>query len=157
MREENEKTVVIKGITPSAMTLILDYIYTDIITLTDDNVGEVLQAASLLTILGRICYPSIKRNMCLVRNLWISQNFYIKELQDIIEEYLVEALKPSTCLFFRDLGCLYSLKNVVVEANKCLKENFEEVSTQSDFCNLDVAELECLISSDEIMVSKRVL
>ncbi|CAK8689057.1 unnamed protein product [Clavelina lepadiformis] len=125
MREEKEKTVVIKGITPSAMTLILDYIYTDIITLTDDNVGEVLQAASLLTIL---------------------------ELQDIIKEYLVEALKPSTCLFFRDLGSLYSLENVVVEANKCLKENFEEVSTQSDFCNLEVAELEYLISSDEIMV-----
>ncbi|XP_076813176.1 kelch-like protein 12 isoform X2 [Clavelina lepadiformis] len=126
MREQHEKTISITGITPSAMALVLDFIYTDVITLTDENVGEVLQAASLLRLL---------------------------EVQDIINEYLVDALKPSTCLFFRDLGRLYSLENVVIETEKCLKEEFHEVSVQSDFCKLEIAELECLLSSDEITVA----
>ena len=38
----------------SAMALVLDFIYTDVITLTDENVGEVLQAASLLRLLGEV-------------------------------------------------------------------------------------------------------
>ncbi|XP_076815316.1 kelch-like protein 12 [Clavelina lepadiformis] len=126
MKEQHERKVSIKGITPRAMTLVLDFIYIDIITLTDECVGEVLQAASLLRIL---------------------------ELQDIINEYLVEALKPSTCLSFRNLGRIYSLENVVVEAEKCLKEKFQEVSVQADFCNLEVTEVESLISSDEITVA----
>ena len=89
----------------------------------------------------------------LYRNFTLfTKQFYFEEVQDIINEYLVDALKPSTCLFFRDLGRLYSLENVVIETEKCLKEEFHQVSVQSDFCKLEIAELECLLSSDEITV-----
>ncbi|XP_076813579.1 kelch-like protein 12 isoform X2 [Clavelina lepadiformis] len=113
MKERHERNISMKGIASDAMEKILDFFYSDIIILTDENVGDLLQAASLLNLL---------------------------------------ALKPTTCLHFRNLGRLYALENIVKQAECGLKENFEAVSLHLDFCQLSVTELKNLLSSDDIRV-----
>jgi hypothetical protein len=62
MKENESKIIELKGCSPNAMQLILDCIYTDKVELTDENVQELLAAASLFQLPGDclICEETIK-------------------------------------------------------------------------------------------------
>jgi len=53
MREQYFKDVKISGVTPSALEDVLNYMYTEQITLSEENVWGVLQAASLMLLTGK--------------------------------------------------------------------------------------------------------
>ena len=50
MKEKYERDIGIEGVTASAMDLILNFLYTTTVDLVEENVKEVLDAASLLQI-----------------------------------------------------------------------------------------------------------
>ena len=54
MKEKYEKTVDFQDITSEAMEILVDFMYTKEITLTEENVSDVLQAASMLQVVGEI-------------------------------------------------------------------------------------------------------
>ncbi|XP_076814560.1 kelch-like protein 28 isoform X1 [Clavelina lepadiformis] len=125
MKEQFAKVVSIKEITALAMTKVLTFVYTGSVTLTKKNVNEILQAASLMR---------------------------IEALLGIAVKFLLEDLKPTNCLYYRNLGQLYSLEALVEQAVACMIQNFEEVSQNEDFCHLEISELESLVSSNDIKV-----
>jgi len=53
MKEQYFKDVKLFGVTPSALEEVLNYMYTEKITLSEENVCDVLQAASLMLLTGK--------------------------------------------------------------------------------------------------------
>ena len=53
MKEQYFKDVKLSGVTPSALEEVLNYMYTEKITLSEENVCDVLQAASLMLLTGK--------------------------------------------------------------------------------------------------------
>jgi len=60
MKEKYDKTVTFKDITPDAMNTLLEFLYTERIVLTEDNVANILQAASIMQIQGTFASISLK-------------------------------------------------------------------------------------------------
>jgi len=52
MKEKYDRTVTFKDITSDAMSALLEFLYTERIVLTEDNVASILQAASIMQIQG---------------------------------------------------------------------------------------------------------
>jgi len=53
MKEQYFKDIKISGVTPSALEEVLNYMYTEKITLSEESVCDVLQAASLMLLTGK--------------------------------------------------------------------------------------------------------
>ena len=53
MEEKNNKTVPLKDITSDAMNALLNFLYTETIVLTEENISDMLYAASLMQIEGK--------------------------------------------------------------------------------------------------------
>ena len=53
MKEQYNKDVLLSGVTPNALEEVLNYMYTEKITLSEANVADVLQAASLMLLTGK--------------------------------------------------------------------------------------------------------
>jgi len=54
MKEKYEKTVPFKGITPETMKALLEFLYTETIVLTEENVSDMLYAASIMQVEGNL-------------------------------------------------------------------------------------------------------
>ena len=52
MKEKYDKTVTFKDITTDAMEALLEFIYTEKIVLNEENVSDILHAASIMQIQG---------------------------------------------------------------------------------------------------------
>ena len=52
MKEKYEKTVNFENITQKAMEALVLFMYTEEITLTEENVSDILHAASMLQVVG---------------------------------------------------------------------------------------------------------
>jgi len=52
MKEKFDKTITLKSITPDAMKALLEFLYTETIVLTEENISDMLHAASILQIEG---------------------------------------------------------------------------------------------------------
>ena len=52
MKEKYDKTVTFHEITSDAVNAILDFLYTETIVLTEENVSDILHASSILQIPG---------------------------------------------------------------------------------------------------------
>jgi hypothetical protein len=145
MIEKELKIVELKGCTANAMQLILNCIYTDKVEFTTDNVQELIVAASLFQLPGRLC--QIKFLLFL---------FICLVLQDITEgcvEYLQNQMDPTNCMEFKKFaelhGCV-ALKNF---AQEYIFENFSQVVHSDGFFSLSFEEVEELIKLDEIEVN----
>ena len=53
MKEKFDKTVTFKDITSGAMNALLDFLYTERIVMTEENVSDMLHAASIMQIEGK--------------------------------------------------------------------------------------------------------
>ena len=56
MKEKYEKTVKFRDVTWEAMKALVDFMYTEEITLTEENVSDILHAASMLQVVGEILF-----------------------------------------------------------------------------------------------------
>jgi len=66
----------------------------------------------------------------------------------------MESVDPSTCLYLREVSKLFSLETLRQKAEECVYENFEEVSSQESFCDLNESDVSLLLSSDELEVCR---
>uniref|UniRef100_H2XXQ3 BTB domain-containing protein n=3 Tax=Ciona intestinalis TaxID=7719 RepID=H2XXQ3_CIOIN len=125
MKEKFEKEIRIKEVTKVAMKQVIAFIYTNKVLLSEENIDEVLHAASLMQ---------------------------VQDLLALVIQYLSDEISPMNCLHYRQLGILYSLNDLISECDRCIWENFDEVSAQEKFLDIDEVEIEKLISSDELVV-----
>jgi len=60
MKEQYNKDVKLSGLTPNALEEVLNFMYTEKITLSEANVADVLQAASLMLLTGKVLRQFVK-------------------------------------------------------------------------------------------------
>nr|XP_018670316.1 kelch-like protein 12 isoform X1 [Ciona intestinalis] len=121
-----EKMLEIDGVSRLAMQHVLDFIYTNRVCVSINNVDEILYASWKMEIL---------------------------DLMKLVVQYIKDQLDPTTCLHFRDLGKTYSIDCIVKQADHCVRKHFEFVAQQDDFKALTISELNSVLQSHELVVT----
>ena len=73
---------------------------------------------------------------------------------EAVVQYLSETLAISNCLYFRKLGIIHSLSNLVNQADLFILKHFEKIIKQSEFFDFDLDGLTKLCASDDLNVSE---
>ncbi|XP_064604602.1 kelch-like protein 12 [Liolophura sinensis] len=126
MSEKDKYMIELHGISGDVMEVLLDFVYTESVNVSVENVQELLPAACLLQLTG------VKQACC---------------------AFLEKQLHPSNCLgikLFAESHSCYSLKSA---AEVFSYRNFEEVIDNEEFKTLSHDEVETLIKSDEIQIA----
>jgi len=124
--ESKQHRIILKDIDPKALELLLEYIYTSKIQITEDNVQTLLPAANLLQ---------------------------LTDVKDASCEFLLTQLYPTNCLgirAFADLHCCVDLMNL---ADKYIAQHFCDVVDGEEFLTLTYQDVIRLISCDKLTVS----
>ncbi|KPM10475.1 Kelch-like protein 4 [Sarcoptes scabiei] len=125
MLEKNLPSITMSEIDFNALKLLIDYIYTGRLTITESNVLNLLPASSLLQLI-------VVREVCC--------------------QFLQNQLHPSNCLGiqkFADAHCCHELQDFSL---KYALQNFYEVSLTEEFHSLSYEGLTRLISDDHLNV-----
>ncbi|NWH36815.1 KLH12 protein, partial [Chloropsis hardwickii] len=125
LSEKDKPCVDIQGLTASTMEILLDFVYTETVHVTVENVQELLPAACLLQLKG------VKQACC---------------------EFLESQLDPSNCLGIRDFAETHNCVDLMQAAEIFSQKHFPEVVQHEEFILLNQEEVEKLIKCDEIQV-----
>nr|WEX30410.1 Kelch-like protein 12-A-1 [Carassius gibelio] len=125
LAEKGKSFVDIQGLTASTMEILLDFVYTETVLDTVENVQELLPAACLLQLKG------VKRACC---------------------DFLNSQLDPSNGLGIRDFAETHNCLDLMQAAELFSQKHFAEVVQQEEFMLLSQSEVEKLIKCDEIQV-----
>ncbi|KAI1893095.1 hypothetical protein AGOR_G00140370 [Albula goreensis] len=125
LSEKGKSFVDIQGLTASTMEILLDFVYTETVLVTVENVQELLPAACLLQLKG------VKRACC---------------------DFLDSQLDPSNCLGIRDFAETHNCLDLMQAAELFSQKHFPEVVQHEEFMLLSQEEVEKLIKCDEIQV-----
>ncbi|XP_032879865.1 kelch-like protein 41 [Amblyraja radiata] len=125
--EENEKKreVVLEDVDDNVVSMILQYLYSSEIELTDENVQNILA---------------------------VSSRFQIPSVFTLCVTYLQEKLTISNCLAIFRLGLLLDCPRLAVAAREYASDRFEQIYKGEDFMELAAHELIGLIASDALNV-----
>ena len=127
MKEKYSREVPIKTVTASAMSEILKSIYTQEISFSKENIGNILHGASLMQ------FPS-------VANAAVS--------------YIEQTIQIENCFWFRDLVLSHSFENLK-EAVRCyFLARIKDTVTMPEFLDFTFSELDSLFSSDDLLIEK---
>uniref|UniRef100_A0A8C6WJH8 Kelch-like family member 2 n=1 Tax=Neogobius melanostomus TaxID=47308 RepID=A0A8C6WJH8_9GOBI len=125
MTESRAKRVRIKEMDGWTLGLLVDYIYTAEIQVTEDNVQALLPAAGLLQL------TEVKKACC---------------------EFLSSQLHPSNCLGIRAFADLHACSQLLAQANSYAEQHFTEVVGSEEFLNLGMEQVSSLIASDKLTI-----
>ena len=79
---------------------------------------------------------------------------FVSGALEAVVQYLSEVLAVNNCLYFRKLGIVHSLRNLVDQADLFILKHFEEIIKQSEFLDFDLDGLTKLCVSDDLNVSE---
>ncbi|XP_078485279.1 kelch-like protein 12 [Ciona intestinalis] len=131
MKEGIEKCVEIQNVSEEIMENILNFIYTGIIPLCLETIGQVIEAASFMQ---------------------------LPDLLIFVVQYATKILDEENCISFQKLGELYKLENLVQSSYKYLLDHFDEVSTSNnEFLSLTSSELNGILLDDITVSSETVV
>ncbi|XP_068121599.1 kelch-like protein 12 isoform X2 [Hyperolius riggenbachi] len=123
LSEKGKPYVDIQGLTSSTMEILLDFVYTETVHVTVENVQELLPAACLLQLKG------VKQACC---------------------DFLESQLDPTNCLGIRDFAETHNCLDLMQAAEVYSQKHFPEVVQHEEFMLLQQEEMEKLIRCDEI-------
>ncbi|XP_061440239.1 kelch-like protein 2 isoform X3 [Rhineura floridana] len=126
MSESQAKRVRIKEVDGWTLKMLIEYVYTAEIQLTEENVQVLLPAASLLQL------QDVKKSCC---------------------DFLETQLHPVNCLGFRAFADMHACTDLLNKANTYAEQHFTEVVLCEEFLNLDVEQVCSLISSDKLTIA----
>ncbi|BFZ03645.1 hypothetical protein BsWGS_06685 [Bradybaena similaris] len=126
MSESKAARITLKEIDPSALSLLIEFVYTSEIHVTEDNVQTLLPAANILQ---------------------------ISEVRDACCEFLQAQLHPSNSLGIRDFADLHACQELYSYAQTYTEQHFTEVVHYDEFLSLSVEAVCKLISSDRLTVT----
>ncbi|XP_015249463.1 PREDICTED: kelch-like protein 40a [Cyprinodon variegatus] len=127
LEESKKREIVLKDVDPSVMGMILRYLYTSDINLTEQNVQDIFMIANMYQI------PSIF-SVCL--------------------SYLQEKMVLGNCLAIFKLGLLLDCPRLALGAREFICERYQVVVRDQDFFQLSPSELAIIISSDALNVDR---
>ncbi|XP_061626474.1 kelch-like protein 2 isoform X3 [Phyllopteryx taeniolatus] len=125
MTESRAKRVRIKEMDGWTLGLLVDYIYTAEIQVTEENVQALLPAAGLLQL------NEVKKACC---------------------DFLSSQLHPSNCLGIRAFADLHACSQLLTQANCYAEQHFTEVVGSEEFLNLGMEQVSSLIASDKLAI-----
>ncbi|XP_013388363.1 kelch-like protein 13 [Lingula anatina] len=126
MRESNENSVELKGMTADSLQQIIDFVYCGEIILNFDNLTEVLNAASHLQ---------------------------VNRALDLCCDFIQSKLNFENADELLQIADVYSLNKVTEHFDVHILDNFEAFSKTESFINLDAKKLIQYISSDALKIS----
>ncbi|KAH8864072.1 Kelch-like protein isoform 3 [Schistosoma japonicum] len=128
MTEARSPCVRFHGVEGSALIQLVNFIYTNEINVTEDNVQTLLPAANLLQL-------TVVRDICC--------------------EFLQSQLHPSNCLGIQRFADLHNCQDLLDFTKRFTEQHFGELLKQDDeFLRLNSNQLIELISSDRLAVSE---
>lgn len=125
MSESRQEVVTLKEVDPSAIDLLVKFVYTGQVEVSESNVQSLLPAATLLQ---------------------------LTEVQDSCCDFLETQLDPGNCLGIMDFADLHSCRNLLQEAQTYARKHFPEVRQSDEFMQLKSTQVAELISSNELGV-----
>ena len=123
MKEKHSKAIKIEDVTAEAMKEILKALYDGEVVFTDDNLVDILHAASLLQI------------TCVL---------------DVAVEFMNHTMSSEKCGDYLELANVYSLEVVQIKAIQCLLQNFDQISEKESFLNLPIHQINLFLQSDQL-------
>lgn len=127
LEESKKREIVLKDVEPGIMGMILKYIYTSTINLTEQNVQDIFMVANMYQI------PSIF-SVCI--------------------SYLEQKMVLSNCLAIFRLGLLLECPKLASKARDYICDRFEFLVRDQDFQQLGSGELAAIITCDSLNVEK---
>jgi len=126
MTESSADRVKINEVDGNALLLLVEYMYTSIINVTEDNVQSLLPAANLLQL------QFVRESCC---------------------SFLQSQLHPSNCLGIRQFADIHSCSDLLTQARSFTEQHFTDVVRGEEFHNLNVDQVCELIDSDQLSVN----
>lgn len=122
-REKQQSKIVLKNISPSILSVIIDYVYTGLVSIHMDNVLHLMQAAAMLQY-GR--------------------------LFEACSSFLQMQLSPDNCLSMIRLSEIMNCKSLQVKAREMAMKSFSDVSASEELCELSLPELLGYLEDDSL-------
>lgn len=117
--------IVIQEIDSTALELLIEYVYTSEISVTEENVQSLLPAANLLQLTA---------------------------VRDACCEFLESQLHPTNCLGIRTFADHHGCLSLLTQSNAFIEEHFSEVVEGDEFLALSVNHIIQLIQNDKLIV-----
>ncbi|XP_077357735.1 kelch-like protein 40a [Festucalex cinctus] len=130
LEEGKTRDIILKDVEPGTMGMILRYIYTSDIDLTEQNVQDIFMVANM---------------------------YQIPSIFSVCVSYLQEKLVLGNCLAIFRLGLLLDCPRLTLTAQEFICERYPVVIRDQDFLQLAAAELALIINSDALNVEREEL
>lgn len=127
LEESKKHEIVLKDVEPSVMGMILRYLYTSEISLTEQNVQDIFMVANM---------------------------YQIPSIFSVCVSYLQDKLVLGNCLAIFRLGLLLDCPRLVLAAREFICEHYQVVVRDQDFVQLAPSELAMIITSDALSVER---
>jgi len=123
--ERESNRVTLQGVDSQALQILVDYVYTSEVEVTEENVQVLLPAANLLQ---------------------------LTDVRDACCEFLQSQLHPTNCLGIRAFADLHGCLDLLSSTESYIERHFTEVLECDEFYALTADQVARLISSDTITV-----
>ncbi|XP_061653404.1 kelch-like protein 40a [Phyllopteryx taeniolatus] len=130
LEETKTRDMVLKDVEPGTMGMILRYLYTSDINLTEQNVQDIFMVANM---------------------------YQIPSIFSVCVSYLQEKLVLGNCLAIFRLGLLLDCPRLALTAQEFICERYQVVIRDQDFLQLATTELVLIINSDALNVEREEL
>eukprot|EP00066_Takifugu_rubripes_P015303 XP_011604569.1 PREDICTED: kelch-like protein 41b [Takifugu rubripes] len=127
---ENTKEVVLEDVNPAILNMIIKYLYSAEIDLTDDNVQDIIALAN---------------------------RFQIPSVFTVCVNYLQKELSLGNCMAIFRLGLVLNCPRLAVAARNYIADRFELLHKDDEFLKLAPHELFAVIGGDSLNVEKEEL
>lgn len=124
---DTNKEVVMENLDPTIMEMVVNYLYSADIDITDDNVQDILA---------------------------VSSRFQIPSLFTVCVNYLQKKLSLTNCLAMFRLGLVLNSPRLAVAARDYIVDRFETLAKEEEFSELSSPELLAIIGGDSVNVEK---
>lgn len=127
LEESKKREIVLKDVESSVMGIILRYLYTSDISLTEHNVQDIFMVANM---------------------------YQIPSIFSVCVSYLQEKLVLGNSLAIFRLGLVLNCPRLVLAAKEFICEHYQVVTRDQDFLQLAPSELALIITSDSLSVER---
>lgn len=126
-KQMDNKEVVLENLDPNIMEMIVNYMYSAEIDITDDNVQDIFAVAN---------------------------RFQIPSVFTVCVNYLQKKLSQTNCLAIFRLGLMLNCPRLAMAARDYITNRFETMVKDADFLDLASHELFAIIGADSLNVEK---
>ncbi|KAF3703624.1 Kelch-like protein 40b Kelch repeat and BTB domain-containing protein 5b [Channa argus] len=127
LEESKKKEIVLEDVEPGVMGLILKYLYTSKINVTEQNVQDIFAVANM---------------------------YQIPSIFTVCVSFLQKRLSLSNCLAIFRLGLMLDCPRLAISARNYACERFQLISRDEEFYQLLPSELAAILANDNLNVEK---